>query len=461
MSRARGAASFLGGLVWLAIAGVAVAADPAPGPASQAQVMAAAAPAAPTAPVPAVPFGITGVLQLRNFSHFHDTPRDHRNIRNEAIAEVKWKRSLSPWSEIRLVGDVRVDDDEFADGVHFQIPETTKRRSILNLSEGVLRLHRAPVEVTLGKQTYAWGTADAANPTDYLNPYDLLDVLERTKIGIWSAAFTATGGPLSYSIVFVPVFTPSRDPLPRSRWAPRIPPGFVGVVDDRELPGKDLDTWQVASRLKATVRGWDASISYYDGYENTPVVRRRQVAVTPFFTVPRLTPVYTRLQAVGLDFSTTFDKLEVHGEGAFKFVESRGRDDRFQWIVGANYPLDELPVKWLERIDLILEYSRETLLDTREGSPFERSRGFFSAAFRNAMAGRVRLKFNEETQFSLSGTTDFESAPNYYVQFKLTHKLTDAFHVEGGVDVIAGPQDSFWGQWRDNDRAFAVMKYFF
>jgi len=43
---------------------------------------------------------------------------------------------------------------------------------------------------------------------------------------------------------------------------------------------------EVATRLKATVRGWDASISYYDGYENTPVVRRRQVPVTPFFTVP-------------------------------------------------------------------------------------------------------------------------------------------------------------------------------
>jgi hypothetical protein len=459
LSRRGGRVSLLGAVVWLLAAGALPAAAAEPSPPPLAQVLAAAA--APSPPPPEPRFGITGVLQLKNFSHFSETPRDHRYIRNEAIAELKWKRALSPWSEIRLAGDVRVDDDEFADGVHFQIPETTKRRSMLNLTEGVLRLHKAPVEVTFGKQTYSWGTADAINPTDYLNPYDLLDVLDRTKIGIWSAAFTTTGGPLTYSAVFVPTFTPSRDPLPRSRWAPRIPPGFVGVVDDRELPGKGLDTWQVATRLKATVRGWDASISYYDGYENTPVVRRRQVPVTPFFTVPRLTPVYTRLQAAGVDFSTTFDKLELHGEGAFKFVEQRGRDDRFQWIVGANYPLDELPVKWLERIDLVLEYARETLLDTRENSPFERSRGFFSAAFRNAMAGRVRLKFNEETQFAVSGSIDFESAENYYVQFKLTHKLSDAFHVEGGVDIIAGPQDSFWGRWRDNDRAFAVMKYFF
>jgi len=46
---------------------------------------------------------------------------------------------------------------------------------MLNLTEGVLRLHKAPVEVTFGKKIYSWGTADAINPIDYLNPYDLLD----------------------------------------------------------------------------------------------------------------------------------------------------------------------------------------------------------------------------------------------------------------------------------------------
>ena len=67
----------------------------------------------------------------------------------------------------------------------------------------------------------------------------------------------------------------------------------------------------------------------------------------------------------------------------------------------------------------------------------------------------MRLKFNEETQLALSGTADFESdPPGRYLQLKLTRKLTDAFHVEGGFDLIDGPTHTVGGQWRHNDRAF-------
>ena len=48
--------------------------------------------------------------------------------------------------------EARGDDGDFTDGVYFQIPETERRRSILNVREAVLRLRRDPVEVTLGKQ---------------------------------------------------------------------------------------------------------------------------------------------------------------------------------------------------------------------------------------------------------------------------------------------------------------------
>jgi hypothetical protein len=119
-------------------------------------------------------------------------------------------------------------------------------------------------------------------------------------------------------------------------------------------------------------------------------------------------------------------------------------------------------VKWLERIETILEYSRENILAKRRQSEYGASIGFFSLAFRNALTGRVRFKFNEETQLALSGTADFESdPPGRYLQLKLTRKLTDAFHVEGGFDLIDGPTHTVWGQWRHNDRAFVLLKYFF
>ena len=48
------------------------------------------------------------------------------------------------------------------------------------------------------------------------------------------------------------------------------------------------------------------------------------------FPVRRLTPVYSRIGAVGSDFSTTGRKFEFHGEAAYRMIESRGRDDRLQ-----------------------------------------------------------------------------------------------------------------------------------
>jgi hypothetical protein len=48
------------------------------------------------------------------------------------------------------------------------------------------------------------------------------------------------------------------------------------------------------------------------------------------------------------------------------------------------------------------------------------------------------------------------------VQVKLTHRLFDALHAEGGVDLFSGERGkSFWGQWKDNDRFFFSLKYFF
>ena len=77
-------------------------------------------------------------------------------------------------------------------GLHLQIPETSRHRSYLGLKEATISGRQGPVEVTLGKQVYAWGTADAFNPTDNINPYDYLDVLDNEKLGVWSASARLT-----------------------------------------------------------------------------------------------------------------------------------------------------------------------------------------------------------------------------------------------------------------------------
>ena len=416
---------------------------------------------------PPAELGIKGTLTYKNFSYFDVTETDTQHFVNRGILQLEWSSRFAPWIDVKTVAEIQGDDAGFTRGVTFQVQETAARRSVVGLKEAVLRLRGGPLEVTLGKQIFAWGTADVFNPTDNINPYDYLDLIDNEKIGVYSAAARLTLGATSLVAVVVPVFTPSRLPLPGSRWMPPLPSTFTGVVGPREVPPPTVDNMQYAARLRTTIKGVDVSASYYDGFENIPAIRQSTVVTPSGDEVQLFTPVYTPIRVLGLDFSTTYGKFEFHGEGAFRFAQSNGRDDRFQWILGLNYAWDELPTRRVEQIVFILDYSREEILYSRANSnilePGMPPLTAFGAknAFRHAVAGRILVKFSEETQAKLSGVINLEGGANYYLQPKLTHKVTDALHVEAGFDLFGGPVSTFWGTRRNNDRFFAFLKYFF
>ena len=266
---------------------------------------------------------------------------------------------------MKLVGEVRGDTDGDASGVHFEVPDTDRHRSVLSFPEATVNLRHAPFDLWLGKQFFAWGTADAYNPTDGINPYDYMDVLDTEKLAVYSANVRVQLGPASLMAVVVPVFTPSRLPLADSRWALSPPAGVSAVVEDRELPGVDPANVQYAARLRTTLGGWDLSVSYYHGFEDVPEFRASTVQATSGTPALRVTPVFPRIDAVGMDFSTTFRGIEVHGEGVVKLVEENGREDRFQGIAGFGYTWDGLGLRWLDAVTLVLEYAREVALRTR------------------------------------------------------------------------------------------------
>ena len=413
--------------------------------------------------------GLKGTAIFKNFTHFDTSGNDPQLIRNEGTVRLEFGRRLAPWTDVRLVGEVRKDDDDLTDGVNFQIQQKDPRRSVLDLKEAVLTLRGGPLEVLLGKQIYAWGTADSFNPTDNLNAYDYLDPIDSEKLGLWSAAFRLTTGPTTTTFVVVPAFVPSRLPLPRSRWIPELPSGFVGAAGDREVPGISVDNMQYAARVRTTVSGVDFSASYYDGFEHIPVLRVGSTTVAPGVSVPLFTPVFTRVKVPGLDVSTTYGKFELHAETAARFVESNGRDDRWQGVAGFNYTWDSPPVPGVEQIVFLAEYAREINLQSRHDSnilSLDTVPGLggliSSTVFREAFIGRALVKLNEDTQVKLTAVVDFDKPVNAYVQPKVTHRFTDALQLEGGLDLFAaGERESVWGRYRRNNRLFVFLKYFF
>ena len=421
-------------------------------------------------PSPATPFtlasiGIKGTLTNKLAVYPDTTPNDDRHVQDEVILEVEWARRLTPVGRAEARRGRPQGRQDFDEGVNLQIPETSLHRSILDLKEAVARFSRGAYDVSVGKQIFAWGTAEAFNPTDNLNAYDYLDPLDREKLGAWSVAARATFGPANLLFVIVPVFTPSRLPLPDSRWTPMPPDGFAGVPEPRELPSNDVGSMQYGARLRATLGGWDLGLSYYDGFDATPVYRLGTVDIGGA-SVPSLTPVFTRVHVPGFDFSTTLKKLEIHGEGAFRLVSSNGRDSRFQWIGGAAYTWD-VGYRWLDQVSLLVEYAREATLGRVDSSilPFGSSGevGDLLApnAYRNAPFGRVLFKVDEETQVRLLALADLENKASGYAQIRITHRLTDRAQVQASYDILWGAPNTFWGRWARNDRFFLSFKTYF
>jgi len=93
-------------------------------------------------------------------------------------------------------------------------------------------------QLTMGKLIYTWGKGEFYSPTDNMSPYDYLDVIDRLKEPVYSGelsnTFDTSTGPVDLSVIFIPFFTPARDPLAQSRWTPATT--FIPGVGD-SVPG--------------------------------------------------------------------------------------------------------------------------------------------------------------------------------------------------------------------------------
>lgn len=135
------------------------------------------------------------------------------------------------------------------------------------------------LDVTLGRQLIAWGTADIINPTDNLNPYDFEDILDFGRhrgsdaINVqyyFNSYFSLQG-------VFIPFFQPTN--LPAGIFAGalsssmEIPQGMVlqSYSDTLIMPELNLgESANAGLRLKGFTGGVDFSLSYVWGRDGLP-----------------------------------------------------------------------------------------------------------------------------------------------------------------------------------------------
>ena len=182
------------------------------------------------------------------------------------------------------------------------------------------------VDVKIGRQRIAWGTADQLNPTDNINPLNLSDIWDFSNhLGSDAVQLSVYLWGIDVSGVVVPVFTPSV--LPHGSWgaallssAFELPGVSIGAVTTSvTLPESSIaENTSAGVRIKGNVLGCDLSVSYLYGRQSLPVVD--SIVVTPTSTLGVVDVatglIYPREHIVGADLATSLWGMGLWAEAA-------------------------------------------------------------------------------------------------------------------------------------------------
>jgi hypothetical protein len=335
------------------------------------------------------------------------------------------------------------------------------------LNEGYADLLFPGVDLRVGKQTIVWGRTDVVNPTDQLAPREFSDPLETDdeRLGVLAARLRASIGRARVEGVIAPSVVLSRLPGSGSRWAPTLPPTVPDPADPARTlkvrysevqagaPAAQMKNAQYAARLSTTLRGWDLSVSYFDGWDDLPATRQRIVPVDEGEVRVELRQEYSRRRAVGGDLATTLGPYSLRAEGAHLMPDSLGGPDYFQYVVGLERffgdPLGAgstlLLVQWIQEI---------TPRDSRSG-PFD-----LNHVFRRSLMARAQHNLTPALRLAADGVYDFRTE-GYYLQPGASFRLWDRLLVEGSIDLLGGGNEAFFGAFAGNNRLRTTLRYSF
>lgn len=187
------------------------------------------------------------------------------------------------------------------------------------------------VDIKIGRQRIAWGTADRLNPTDNVNPYDLEDIWDFGRhLGSDGVQLSVYAGDIQFTGIIIPVFTPAI--LPAGDWATalmpasmQLPPGVTvaATTADVSLPAASLaDSITAGIKVKGSILGYDVSLSYLYARDSLPIADN--VVVTPISASSvnvSTNLLYPREHIFGADLAGSLLSVGVWAEAALYLPE--------------------------------------------------------------------------------------------------------------------------------------------
>jgi len=314
------------------------------------------------------------------------------------------------------------------------------------------------LDIRIGKQRISWGTADKLNPTDNLNPDDFSDLINfAEKIPTWAIKGDYYLGDFTLTGIWVPSLTPIL--LPRFGSQLFLGDLAPGLRDTLALPSPGLKRSMFAFKISGNLGKWDYSLSYFNGYDDIPVLSRfslgNPVGANLYMKFPKM-------QVLGADFATELAGVGFWGEGALFFPEkvimktvignsvenSVALDDKpyFKFTVGGDYTF---PGGWYFNIQWM------------HGFFTERGNDFLHDYFIGKVDKNI---FNDDVKVSLGGGLEIGNWDNvsntygYGIFPELVYQAIDNLELTLGAFIVEGQKQAVFGSWKNSDQAYLRMK---
>lgn len=197
----------------------------------------------------------------------------------------------------------------------------------IEMKEAYINLSNFPfdfIDLRVGKQRTAWGTAYVFNPTDNLDPLDLEDIWDfERRLPSFSLKMNLFVKDFSLQGVYIPFFSSAR--LPEERFLNILYPVdsmVSSVVNTIIFPPRTKENSIYGLRLKKNFAGTDFSLSYVYGRYNLPFPSN--ITIVPVMSGIQVNTElsFPKQQIIGFDFATSFDKFGLWGEIGYFIPES-------------------------------------------------------------------------------------------------------------------------------------------
>jgi hypothetical protein len=387
-----------------------------------------------------------GFLDVRAVAYPQTNGADDERAGLEALARSEAAWDAATWLRVAGALDVRADTRGLVDGewdIDWQ--DRGLKRPSLSVRRLQATLARGGLAIDVGKQFIRWGRTDILNPTDRFAPRDYLEVTDSEFLGVTAARISYERGPHTIDAVWVPRFTPSRAPLPGSRWAV-LPPASAGLVivdEGARLPRGS----QYGVRWNRVASAYELSLCFYDGFNHLPLVDAR-VTAPP---VVGLTRVHPAQIMVGADLAVPLPWLTLKGEAAYFRGDENGAEPRSDDYVLYVLQLERLVGEW----SLAGGYAGERVITNRSTLDFAPDRGLT-----RALVGRAgyTIDTNRSAAMELAVRQNGDGA---WLKVEYSHAIGQHWRTTVTASLIRGEPDDFLGQYRRNSHATVALRYSF